>query len=161
VHSRPLIDIDQFSRPAVTMHTMDSLPKMYRRRSIDSQPPDQEPSRSIPSNSEQSPLLLPQNDRPAVQQYTLYRGGKELRSQAYDLCKITNNGHQRDSMCSTKDQQRTRKNGSPEQSKAGRVRHDLPLSYWYILHLTVSRAYEKHPDTPHLNLLVPDPVEHF
>jgi uncharacterized oligopeptide transporter (OPT) family protein len=41
---------------------------MYRRRSVDSQPPRQEPLHSVPSNSEQLPLLPPESDRPAHEQ---------------------------------------------------------------------------------------------
>jgi uncharacterized oligopeptide transporter (OPT) family protein len=47
---------------------MDSVPKMYQRHSVDSQPPDQEPLHSIPSTSEQLPLLPPQSDGPAHEQ---------------------------------------------------------------------------------------------
>jgi hypothetical protein len=52
----------------VILHIIDSVPKMHQRHSVDSQPLDQEHSHSIPSNSERSPLLLPQSDRPAHEQ---------------------------------------------------------------------------------------------
>jgi hypothetical protein len=41
---------------------------MSQRRSVDSQPPDQEDSHSIPPNSERLPLLPSQSDRPAHEQ---------------------------------------------------------------------------------------------
>jgi uncharacterized oligopeptide transporter (OPT) family protein len=41
---------------------------MYRRLAPDSQPPGEEAAHSIPANSEQSPLLSPERDRPADQQ---------------------------------------------------------------------------------------------